>query len=111
MASYPSYYQSLETRVVPANSMVSDRSDSGRIRGRDLFVGNQVEIECHHAELTDTEKAALDTFFDTNRTLLFTWQYAGDSTVYDVLFLSPPAWEWQGVDAWKCVVKMAGAAQ
>ena len=112
MAAYPSVLkQSPETRVTPIVGKMVDMSTNGTVRGRDLHDATVYDITCVNILVPDADKATLETFYDTNRNLEITWTDKGDSTVYDVIFLSRPLFVWTSHGYWKVTTKLRGTAQ
>jgi len=40
----------------------------------------------------------LEEFYAENKSQVFTIEYAGDGSIYEMIFRAPPAFSWQGVD-------------
>lgn len=98
MADFPALPQSPETQVTPVSGKTIDRADSGRVRGRSFYDGLSYDIDLMLSVVTETDKATLDAFYAANESETFTWEYDGDGSVFEVVFVAPPAYSWQGVD-------------
>lgn len=84
MAAYPSI--GLQHSIRPLNDIRFNVSDSGVIRGVDLGEATAYEITLTHPLVDSTDRATLQTFYDTYKTSTNTITLAGDG--YNVWFKS-----------------------
>ena len=112
MADYPDIPQGVDTQLTPVSGMQIDRADSGRVRGRDFYDEASFDLELTHPLVTAADRLVLEEFYGINRSQVFTITYAGDGSVYEMIFKAPPAFSWQGVDNtgnwYTAAVSMAG---
>ena len=86
MAAYPS--TDVATTITPLrNGLITRRTASGKMRSVDLNVKDVYRIEFFHRAINATDRNTLVSFFDTNRTLVFTFSPLYESTVYDCRFV------------------------
>lgn len=111
MAAFPTLKQDPSTSIAPISGRSLDISTGGTIRGRDLHSETVYDITCVNILVTDAEKGTVETFYDTNKNLEFTWTYAGDSTTYDVVFVIRPQFTWTSHGFWTVTTKMRGTEQ
>ena len=83
MAAYPSI--GLQHNISPLNPRISDVSDAGTVRTVDLNEVTAYRISITHPLIDSTDRATLQTFYDTNRDSVNTITLAGDT--YDVQFM------------------------
>ena len=112
MAAFPTLKQSPKTRVIPISSgRQLDMSTNGTIRGRDLHSATAFDIDLVNILVTDAEKSTLETFYDTNKNLAITWTDAGDSQVYDAVFVAAPQYTWTSHGYWDVRTRLRGHQQ
>ena len=80
--SYPTYTQLQGSKVVGDDGIVVDRAESGKPRFRTMYTSTQREIFLTHEEYS-TNKDALFTHYDSNKTASFTVTWQGDTPTKD----------------------------
>ena len=83
MAAYPSI--GLRHNIKPLNPRKGDVSDAGTVRTVDLNEVTAYRIVITHPYTDSTDRATLQSFYDTNRNSVNTITIAGDT--YDVQFM------------------------
>lgn len=84
MAAYPSI--GLQHNIRPLNPRRVNVSDAGTVRSIDLNEVTAYRIAIVHPLVNSTDRATLQTFYDTNRDAVNTITLAGDT--YDVQFVN-----------------------
>ena len=97
MASYPSAIpQDPDSEEIVRDPLLVSYARSGTVKARRLQPAKKRSFVVVHKFLTATEKATLQTFFDTNRalTLTFAWNDV-PATTYTVIFSDPAGLSWR----------------
>jgi len=71
------------------DDLVADRTVNGAVKVRALYSGKKRRFILHHL-LNSTERATLQTFYDTNRLLTITMTWPVDNVTYTCVFAKPP---------------------
>lgn len=85
MANYPSFRQLEDSEENILSGLVMRRASNGAARGRSMYSGKKRSFVIKHI-LTAAEKSTLETFYDTNIALTFTFVWTGDSVSRTCLF-------------------------
>jgi len=91
MAAYPTFAQSLSSSFEQIDDIQVDRASNGTPRIRAMFTRTPRAGRIVHQGLTSAEKSTLDTFYSTNRLLIFTFVWRGDAATYNCYFAGPIA--------------------
>lgn len=105
MANYPSLTQTLESDEAFVDDLSIDRAVNGAAKGRAFFTAKKREFTVRHI-LTTAERATLDSFYDSNRTLTVAFTWSGNGSQYDVLFERPPQYKPFGGGLWAAEVRL-----
>ena len=100
--------QSPRTSIKGNSGLKLDSDTAGNLRGRSLYSSAQYSIEVEHHLIDDTQKASLESFYNTNSGIVNSFTYDGDSTVYNVIFLSVPTFVWIAPNVWTARVSFRG---
>lgn len=110
MASYPSSIrQHPDSEEIVRDPLLVSYARSGAVKARRLQPGKKLTFVVVHKALTTSEKATLQSFFDSNRavSLTFAWNDA-PSTTYTVIFADANglAWRRDGPLRWAVTVRL-----
>jgi len=106
MADYPStLIQVVGTEVIDTDGTVTDLAVSGKPRQRSFFTIIRNRITVVH-DLDATEMAVLDAHFAADHFNVFAFTFQGDSTVFNVRYMSPPRKRIRVADRWSVTVSL-----
>jgi hypothetical protein len=89
VAAYPSLTQLLNSTEEWVDDIVLDRAVNGTVKARAFFAAKKRRFVLQH-DLSSTDRATLQTFYNTNRLLAVTLTWAADAQSYTCLFEGPP---------------------
>lgn len=92
MAAYPSFTQLLGSTEEGVDDVTLDRAVDGSVKARGFYTARKRRFKLRHF-LTSSERATLQTFYDTNRLLTVTLTWVPDGQTYTCLFQGPPSWD------------------
>jgi len=93
--------QDTTTSVSYINGLNTSRATGGTLRAVSHYNTDKAVIFCSHNLITDAQKAELEAFYSSNRNTPFEWTYAGDDSVFTVIFTGPIVYTWVTVGYWK----------
>lgn len=88
MPAFPAFDASPDSRVEPDAGIETRVTDGGTIRGRRKFAAPVYRIQLIYEVLSPTDRATLDSFYETNKDAIN--QVTIDGVTYDVRFLNKP---------------------
>jgi hypothetical protein len=107
MATYPAAYKQLIGSVEEwLDDVIVDRATGGTAKGRSFYTAKKRRFKVRHI-LAATDRAAFQTFYDTNRTLAVTFVWAGDGVTYTCLFEGAPKYQYLGAALTQIDVQLA----
>lgn len=92
MAAYPSFSQLLASNEEGVDDLTLDRAVNGSVKARAFYTSRKRRFNLRHY-LSSSERATLQTFYDTNRLLTVTLTWVADGQAYTCLFAGPPRWD------------------
>lgn len=92
MAAYPSFGQLLASTEEGVDDVTLDRAVDGSVKARGFYTARKRRFRLRHF-VTSSERATLQTFYDTNRLLTVTLTWVPDGQAYTCLFQGPPSWD------------------
>lgn len=110
MAAYPFPNQvstnSVEDWIDP---VIVSRSMAGDVRGRRLQSGKKRVFTIQHDVMNASDRSTLQTFYDNNRALSFTFVWNGDGQTYTVIFADEKGIQWTALPGnyWKARLTLA----
>lgn len=90
MAIYPALNQEWSSTRNPVTNTKIDLATDGTVRGTSQFTETVYDFTIKHPLITTDQKNSIQTFYDTNKNLLFQFVYDGDSLTYDLVFKNEP---------------------
>ena len=107
MAAYPTGLN-MSTELRDTEGEVTVPASGGIARTIDHDQSKVYEMVITHTQISAAQKATIDTFFDTNRRLLFTFDPELDTQTYNCLFLEAPTWRTRTGITWTGRVRIRG---
>lgn len=95
MATYPAFFTLADSTARPENGIEPERASNGLLKLRRLWPDDKTSFDIGHV-LTAAEKATLDSFYATNKSLDVTYRWPGDGGTYTVRFVAPPLYTPRG---------------
>jgi hypothetical protein len=91
VASYPTLGGGIRqgSQEIWDDDLLSDRSVNGSVRARAFFASKKRRFLVKHL-LNATDRATLETFYDTNRALVLTFTWPPSGVVYSCVFARAP---------------------
>ncbi len=111
MAAYPTIGQGKSSKRVPISANKIDIASDGTLRARTDFSSNIYQFSIVHETITEAEKDSIESFYDTNASLNFTFTFDADLTVYECVFNNVPLSRWVGENVWLVTTTFTGAKQ
>ena len=108
MATYPDYKQGRDSTYEEDSGENFDYATDGTPRARSFYADTQYKITLIHPLLTDSEKTALLSFWDANKSIYNTLTNTYDGSQYSVLFAGIPKLKPLSGGRWKATVTLLG---
>lgn len=106
MSAYPSLPQHDSTKVVIDYGIKVARSYNGTARVHHTYAAPVYGFTVVHRGLSDADKAVLQTHFDTNAAAPFPFTYAGDNSVYNVVYATAPTFNRRAPGWWDATIQL-----
>lgn len=109
MASYPSFKQSMSSDEQTLDDIEIDRAVNGTPKLRAYYTARKKIFKIRHNYLLASEKTTLDSFYEANRLITFTFTWNADGVVYTCLFAGPIKYSPAPAGRWEAEVNMVQA--
>lgn len=108
MATYPTIPQHPSTTRSPISNKKIDVSADGTIRARIDYSVIIYDFSIKHSMISTSLKDNIMTFYDTNDSVNFTFNYSADLVDYTLMFEEEPVPTWIASDVWDVEFKAKG---
>lgn len=108
MASYPVLLQDAKSRRKPVNSIKVDLAGDGTPRGRVMHSKTVYNFTVTHPLISTIDRDSIQTFYDTNKDLEFTFVWDADGLSYTLMFLGEPDPTWVAAGYWNVTMNAIG---
>ena len=108
MATYPVLNQDWFSTRTPVTNTKIDLSADGTVRGTTQFSNTVYDFNIKHPLITTAEKNSIQTFYDTNKNLTFSFVYDGDSATYNLVFKNEPQMVPRAPGYWDVIMSAIG---
>jgi len=109
MATYPVLKQSYSsTRSAISNVKIEIAAD-GTQRGQNNYSKTVYNFNIMHPYLTDDEQTSIQSFYDANSDIPFTFNYAKDLENYTLIFTQEPDFNKVTYNRWDVTMKAIGS--
>lgn len=108
MAIYPELFQAYSSARVPVNNIKTEVAADGTVRAQNNYSATVYNFSIIHPYLTTAEKDSIQTFYNTNKALPFTFNFAKDSADYTLIFLGEPNFNKVTANYWTVTTKAIG---
>lgn len=109
MATYPDLDQAYESSRVALNNIKTEVAADGTLRGQNNYSATVYNFSIVHPYITTAEKESIETFYNANSDISFTFNYAKDSADYTLLFLGEPNFNKVTASFWIVTTKAIGS--
>lgn len=106
MAAYPSLPITASSSSTRLDGFVSLRASNGALKVRKMMSGEKMEWTVQH-ELTASQKATLESFYQSNKTSDVDFTWPGDGNTYTARFIGAPLYVAQPGGWYRATVRLA----
>jgi hypothetical protein len=96
MAAYPTLPLGSGSGEDWLDDLSADRSESGKVKVRAFYPTKKRRFTVRHPGLTLAQRNTLETFYNANRLLTFTFTWAADGLTYTCVFGGPVKFDYPG---------------
>lgn len=108
MATYPALDIDYNSTRKPIENKKIDVAADGTLRSRKDYSKTVYEFSIVHPLLSTTDKDSIQTFYDANDSVTFTFNYAADSADYTLIFKGEPEAHQAIYNKWNVTMKAIG---
>ena len=109
MATYPVLDQSYSSTRKALNNVKTEVAADGTIRGQNNYSKTVYNFSIVHPYISDTEQASVQTFYNANSDVSFTFNYAKDGADYTLIFIGEPEFNKATANYWNVTTKAIGS--
>ena len=108
MATYPVLDQDFSSTRKAVNNIKTEVAADGTLRAQNNYSATVYQFNVVHPYISDTEQASVQTFYNANNDVSFTFNYAKDGADYTLIFLGEPEFNKMTANYWNVTMKAMG---
>ena len=109
MATYPVIDQSPDSTRKAVDNIKVEVSADGSIRGQNFYSKTVYQLSIVHPFILEADKLLIESFYDANKDVSFTFNMDADSTDYTLIFKGEPDYKKVSKNVWLVTMNAVGS--